>query len=82
MDADKRNLTTMALIAIENATRAMEEKGGASVTDMQDSTHKLRAHYARERGLNPPEVTLELLRKRHAERQAKSSEVPADPSSG
>lgn len=72
MDADKHIITTQALLAIEVANQALHEHDGKApaAQDLAQSTSKLRAHYAQTRGLCPPEVTLELLRRRHAQRQA------------
>jgi|GEM_PF-5922024 len=71
MDPDKHIITTQALLAIEVANQALAEHDGQAeaAQDLEQSTSKLRAHYARARGLCPPEVTLELLRRRHAQRQ-------------
>jgi hypothetical protein len=71
MDSDKHIITTQALLAIEVANQALSghDAAAGAAQDLEQSTCKLRAHYAQTRGLCPPEVTLELLRRRHAQRQ-------------
>jgi len=68
MDPEKYVITTQALLAIEVANQAVlrHDQSAPSAHDLQDSTCKLRAHYASARGLKPFDVTLDLLRQRHA----------------
>jgi hypothetical protein len=61
-------VTTQSMLAIEVANLALSQRAPdqQAAKNFEDSTCKVRAHYAEERGLRAPEVTLELLRQRQA----------------
>ncbi len=71
MDNERRIITTQSMLAIESAAKALaaHRQGSKAAVDFEDTTVKLKAHYARERGMQTPDVTLELLRQRHEQRR-------------
>lgn len=68
MGTKKQIVTTQSMLAMEVAARAVSARQdeGRSARELEQSTEKIRAHYAQERGIRPPEVTLEMLRQRQA----------------
>ncbi len=74
MDDIKPIITTQSMLAIEVANQALSKRHDRDQVsvDFEQTTSKLRAHYAQERGFKPPDVTLDLLRERHARRRAET----------